>query len=249
MGRDPARIAEKDRAIRAAAPQATLDWVTADFSSMAEVRRAVAEIGKLTQRIDVLVNNAGLMLAERSVTPDGFETTFAVNHLAPFLLTTGLLPLLQRGRTHIINVSSFGHTMIDDMRWDDLQMAQDYGALPAYAQTKLANVLFTRELAQRFAADGIVASAVHPGFVYSRFHLTGGANAIAVYETGKAKGTALTEDQGADTVVWLATTREAALPSGGYFAERQRKEISPAAQNPASPRRLWEISERLTGLR
>jgi retinol dehydrogenase-12 len=246
LGRDRHRATGKSQEILADVPDAQVDWVIADFSSLAQVRRAAKEIQDLTDRIDVLVNNAGLMLDRRSLTADGLETMFAVNHLAPFLLTGCLLTELKRAeRAHVVNVSSIGHTMIDDMHWNDLQMERDFAPLTAYAQSKLGNVLFTREFARRFAGDGIISSAVHPGLVASRFSLTAGAGTIAFYEAARASGEALTEEQGADTVIWLASAPETALPSGGYFSERQRVEPSAAAQNSASAGRLWNLSEQL----
>ena len=247
MGRHSGRVSAADAELRAGAEGAEIDWVIADFSRLADVRRAAGDIVRLTGHIDVLVNNAGLLLDRRSTTEQGFETTFAVNHLAPFLLTTSLLPLLKAAPAHVINVSSVGHTMIDDMRWDDLQMERDFAPLAAYAQSKLANVLFTRELARRFDGEGLVASAVHPGLVASRFPLTGGADTRAYYAAAQASGEALTSEQGADTVVWLATAPGAALPSGGYFAERRRIAPSAAGQDDDGARRLWTISERLVG--
>ena len=246
MGRDQARIAEKDAEIKRAVPRAQIEWVMADFASLSQVKRAADDIAARIERIDILVNNAGLHLDRRSVTEDGFEATFQVNHLASFVLTLRLLPLLKRSnRAHVIAVSSIGHTMIDDMCWDDLQMEKDFSPFKAYCQSKLANVLFTRELARRYEADGVIASAVHPGMVASRFPLTAGEHTVAYYRAAEASGEALTEEQGADTVVWLAQHPDAALPSGGYFTERKRVDTSAAGANSYSPARLWDISEQL----
>jgi NAD(P)-dependent dehydrogenase (short-subunit alcohol dehydrogenase family) len=245
MGRDRNRVAQKDAEIRAVAPKAKVEWIVADLSRLAEVRRAAADIGRLAERVDILINNAGLFLDRRFVTADGFETTFAVNYLAPFLLTACLLVPLRRGRAHIINVSSIGHTMVDGMRWDDLQMEEGFTPIAAYAQSKLGNVLFTRELARRFTCHGLLASAVHPGLVASRFPLTGGAETIAHYRAAEASGAALSEEQGAETIVWLACAREAALPSGGYFYQRKRIDPAIAGQDENAAVRLWEISEKL----
>lgn len=250
LGRDPERIAEKKAELAKAAPTDAVDWVRADFASMADVDKAAAAITGLTDHIDVLVNNAGGLLDRRIATPDGLEATFAINHLAPFLLTARLMPQLEAAKqAHVIAVSSIGHTMIEDMVWDDLQLEDDFDAFKAYAQSKLANVLFTRELARRTAGKGIIASAVHPGMVTSRFPLSGGAQVIEGYRQAEQAGHTVSEEQGADTVVWLATDAGNALPSGGYFADRSRVDPSAAAKDATSAKRLWEISEQLAGLR
>ena len=133
--------------------------------------------------------------------------------------------------------------MIEGMCWDDPHMTRDFDAFRAYCQSKLANVLFTRELARRFNGDGLIASAVHPGLVASRFPLTAPPATLAYYNAAAASGEALTSEQGSDTIVWLARNPGAALPSGGYFVERQRCEPSIAAQSDADAARLWELSE------
>jgi len=251
LGRDAERIAAKRAEIDAAAPGATIAWVRADFASMAEVEQAAIQIAALTDRIDVLVNNAGAHLDRRIETVDGLEATFATNHLSSFSLTLRLLPLLKRSeRGHVIAVSSIGHTMIEDMCWDDLQLERDFDPLKAYCQSKLANVLFTRELARRLTLSGsnIIASAVHPGLVASRFALSAPPQTLAFYQAAEARGEALTEKEGADTVIWLALNPDAALPSGGYFALRERLDPSAAAQDLEGGLRLWEISERLAGI-
>jgi len=250
LGRDPERIAEKKAELAKAAPADAVDWVQADFASMADVDKAAAAIAGLTDHIDILVNNAGGLLDRRIATPDGLEATFAINHLAPFLLTARLMPQIEAAKqAHVIAVSSIGHTMIDDMVWDDLQLEDDFDAFKAYAQSKLANVLFTRELARRTAGKGIIASAVHPGMVTSRFPLSGGAQVIEGYRQAEQAGHTVSEEQGADTIMWLATDAGNALPSGGYFADRSRVDPSAAAQDATSATRLWEISEQLAGLR
>ena len=228
---------------------ARADWIDADLSLQRETRRGAAEIAALTDRIDVLVNNAGALFDGRYVTVEGLERTFAVNHLAPFLLTHLLTPQLAASdRPHVIAVSSIGHTMIPDMRWDDLQLKRDFTAHQAYFQSKLANVLFTRELAHRNGIEGLIASAVHPGMVGSNFPDNADPGTQKHYAEAVANGSALTNEQGADTVIWLASNPDEALPSGGYFFERRRIDPSPAAQSDAGAARLWNISSSLTGV-
>jgi len=244
LGRNPARIDAADASIRAAVTEPDLHWICADFASLAEVRRASDEIGGVCDRIDILINNAGNQLVDRNMTVDGFEMTYQVNHLAPFLMTARLLPSLMRSeRPQVITLSSVGHSMIEDMVWDDLQLENDFSAFKAYAQSKLANVLFTRELARRTAATGLVASAVHPGLVASDFPNKSDAYVRDYYRDALARGEALTTEQGADTVVWLAQDAGNGTPSGGYFHARERIAPSAAASDPTSAERLWAISE------
>jgi len=247
LGRNRAKIEAADASIRRAVMNPDLDWICADFASLAQVRRACDEIAERCDRIDVLINNAGNQLVDREITEEGYEMTYQVNHLAPFLMTARLLPdLLRAERPQVITLSSVGHSMIDDMAWDDLQMEHDFSAFKAYAQSKLANVLFTRELARRTAASGMIASAVHPGLVASDFPNKGDKQVRDYYRDALARGEALTPDAGADTVVWLARDVANATPSGGYFYQRQRIETSAAASDPAAAKRLWAISKAQT---
>jgi len=247
LGRDDTRIANAAKDLETEG--LTAQWVKADLSSIAQTHAAAAEIADITDRIDILVNNAGGLLDTRHVTADGLEAMFQVNHLAPYILTLDLLPQLKRSSApHVITVSSIGHSMIDDLHWDDLQMEISFLPIAAYAQSKLANILFTRELAARHKADGIVASAVHPGLVASRFPESAGVETQIYYAAAEKGGEALTSAQGADTIVWLAMDRDRALPSGGYFHVRERVEPSSAAQSEEGAKRLWDISARLASL-
>lgn len=247
MGRDDERIAATGEELSQITDD--ISWVKADFSSLEETRRAAREIASLTDRIDVLLNNAGIMLDKRYVSAEGYEKMFAVNHLAPFLLTNLLIPqLLKSDAPHVISVSSNGHAMVPDMAWDDIQLTGEYSTITAYNQSKLANALFARELAKRFEKHGLVASAVNPGFVDSRFILNTDAYMHDYIERGIAAGKTLTCEQGADTIIWLATDRDRALPSGGYFEKRERIDPSPAAQNDENAKRLWDLSAELTGI-
>jgi len=247
LGRDDTRIANAAKDLETEG--LTAQWVKADLSSIAQTHAAAAKIADITDRIDILVNNAGGLLDTRHVTADGLEAMFQVNHLAPYILTLDLLPQLKRSSApHVITVSSIGHSMIDDLHWDDLQMEISFLPIAAYAQSKLANILFTRELAARHKADGIVASAVHPGLVASRFPESAGVETQTYYAAAEKGGEALTSAQGADTIVWLAMDRDRALPSGGYFHVRERVEPSAAAQSEEGAKRLWDISARLASL-
>ncbi len=178
VGRSPERCAAAETEIRATAGQGgTIEFIRADFDCMAEVKRAADRIGALTTSLDVLINNAGGVRNRKVVTAEGIEATFASNHLAPFLLTRELLPLLNQsaqrhpGAVRVIAVSSSAHRMTSGFNWDDPQMLDQPEFIPnaAYCQVKLANLLFTRELAHRVSGSGVVALAMHPGVVDSNF--------------------------------------------------------------------------------
>jgi NAD(P)-dependent dehydrogenase (short-subunit alcohol dehydrogenase family) len=207
---------------------------------LAEAKRAAGEIAALTDRIDALVNNAGGTAKERVLTAEGNEATFAGNHLGHFVLTNRLLPLLRRG-TRIINVSSSAHEYTPGLAWDDLQMIENFVPIRAYCNAKLANVLFTRALAGRLAHEGIVAHAMHPGAVDTNF--------IARADEGTQRHMRgqelLSAEDGADTLIWLATAAEPGTSSGGYFYQRKRIPASAAANDDGAMRRLWIESEKL----
>jgi NAD(P)-dependent dehydrogenase (short-subunit alcohol dehydrogenase family) len=197
-------------------------------------------------RIDVLVNNAGLIGARRRTTADGFEYTMAVNHLAPFLLTNLLAPALQASApARVVTVSSVMHraALLDP---DDLQLERRYLPMLAYANSKLANVLFTRELARRLDGTGVTANCLHPGTVASRFGDTG----AAWLRLGLVVGRPFLRSavSGARTVVYLAESPDVARHTGGYYVTSKRRNPSRAARDDVLAGRLWDVSARLTGL-
>ncbi len=216
----------------------------ADLASMAQVRALAGRLGAL-ERIDVLVNNAGLMAGRRRVTADGFEEVFAVNHLAPFLLTNLLTGKLTAAAARVITVTSDAHAAAR-LDLDDPQLARGWESWRAYANSKLANILFTRELARRLEGTRVTANCAHPGMVRTRF----GREARLPLRAGVtlARPFMLSPRRGADTIVYLATSPEVAAATGGYYAKRQRREPSAAARDDAAAKRLWQLSEELTGL-
>jgi NAD(P)-dependent dehydrogenase (short-subunit alcohol dehydrogenase family) len=218
----------------------------ADLAVQAEVRGLADEFKERHDRLDVLVNNAGLIQSRRTETPDGIELTLAVNHLAPFLLTNLLVDLLRGSApSRIITVSSEArrNAQID---FDDLQSRRRYRAFSVYGMTKLANVLFTYELAERLRGTGVVANCVHPGGVNTNFGHNNRSFGILLFRAFKPFMRA--PEQGADTIVYLASSPEAGGMSGKYLMDR--KEVSPAQpSDEALQRRLWEVSEELTGLK
>jgi NAD(P)-dependent dehydrogenase (short-subunit alcohol dehydrogenase family) len=248
IGRDPERCAAAAKEIRAASGGGQADMIQADLALMAEAARAAREIAARTDRIDVLLNNAGGMAKRKVMTREGFEENFAGNHLGPFLLTTRLLPLLRRaaadaprGSVRIINTSSDASEMIKAMPWADLQSSENYSAGAAYCYGKLANVLFARGLAQRLAGDGIVAHAMHPGVVDSNFITHADERTQAHIRTFKSQ----TPAEGADTLIWLATAEEPGTSTGGYFYQRKPRAPNPVVDDAAYVDRLWVESEKL----
>jgi NAD(P)-dependent dehydrogenase (short-subunit alcohol dehydrogenase family) len=248
IGRDPGRSAAAEAEIRAASSGGETTMIRADLALMAEAARAAREIEALTDRIDVLVNNAGGMAKRKVITAEGFEENFAGNHLGPFLLTTRLLPLLRRAATdapaggvRIINTSSDASEMIPGLDWNDLQAFDNDRPGLSYCRGKLANVLFARGLASRLADDGVVAHAMHPGVVASNFASHADEKAQAHMATLAAQ----TSEQGADTLIWLATSDEAGQTTGGYFYLRKPRAPNPVTLDPAYVDRLWAESEKL----
>jgi retinol dehydrogenase 12 len=217
----------------------------ADLASMEEVRALAGRLGSL-ERIDVLINNAGLVLGGRRVTEDRFEHVFAVNHLAPFLLTNLLLPKLTGSApARVVMVTSDAHTAAK-LDLDDPNLEHGWNSWRSYANSKLANILFTRDLARRLDGTGVTANCAHPGVVRTGF----GREGKPLLRLGTTIGRPffLSPERGADTIVYLASSPDVAGETGGYYVKRQRREPSAAARDDAAARKLWDISEKLTGL-
>jgi NAD(P)-dependent dehydrogenase (short-subunit alcohol dehydrogenase family) len=223
-----------------------VELLLCDLSSQRRIRELASTILERCLRLDLLVNNAGLTLGKRVVTEDGLETTFAVNHLAPFLLTNLLLSRIQESApARIVTVSSDAHrgAKID---FDDPNGEKSFSGWRAYGQSKLANILFSRELARRVQGTGVTSTCLHPGVVRTEFGRNG-PGFIRVWF--KLAGLfLLSPARGADTATWLASSPEVEGASGGYYEKRKLAKPDAAARNPESARRLWELSERLTGL-
>jgi NAD(P)-dependent dehydrogenase (short-subunit alcohol dehydrogenase family) len=248
VARDKGRGQAALAAIQTRAPGAAARIIYGDLSRLAEMNRLGSEIAALEPRIDVLINNAGAVFAERGVTADGLERTFAVNHMAYFVLTNRLKAnLIATAGARIVNTASAAHRRAAaGLDFDDLQSARGYQYFAVYGRSKLANILFTRELARRIANTGVTANCLHPGFVATRF----GNNNRGVFRwiIGAAKLFAISPEKGAETIVYLASSPEVAGVSGGYFAECRPAALSKAAQDDTAARRLWEESARLANL-
>lgn len=219
----------------------------ADLASPRAIRAVAAELDRALPRVNVLVNNAGLTLRERVVTAEGLETTFAVNHLGYFLLTRLLEPKLRASApARVVNVASEAHRW-GTLRFDDLMGARGYDGWKAYAQSKLANIVFTYELARRLEGTGVTANCLHPGLVATAF-ASDGPTTIRVLAR-LARPFLRSAARGASTSVYLASSPEVGGVSGRYFSGRRARRSSKASYDRAAAARLWEVSEALTGLR
>lgn len=218
----------------------------ADLANLAEMKRVAAEIAAAQPRIDVLVNNAGALFSQREMTGDGFERTFALDHLSYFVVTAGLRErLLGTPGARIVNTSSDAHRGAH-FDIDDLQSAKGYSGIQAYARAKLANILFTRELARRLKGRGVTANSLHPGVVATRFgHESGG---IVSGLLRIAQRFAISPEKGARTIVYLASSPEVAGVNGEYFYKCRPKEPTRAARDDRLAAALWEKSVALTGV-
>ena len=219
----------------------------ADLSILSEVKRVGQEIAAAESRIDVLVNNAGNVFARRELTPDGLERTFATNHMAYFVLTHCLRErLMAAAPARIVNTASAAH-IGRTLDFDDLQLAKQYIVMTAYGRSKLANRLFTRELARRLAGTGVTANCLHPGFVATGLgQRDGGIFGLMVRFSMLFADPA---ERGAQTIVYLASSPDVASVSGAYFISSRQAEPSSAARDDAAARRLWEESERIAGFK
>lgn len=242
VGRNETRTRIAAARIRAAAGKgATVGTLIADLSSQAAVRKLAAEVLARYPKLDVLVNNAGAMYTKRHLSEDSIELTWAVNHLAPFLLTTLLLERLKSSApARIITTASDAHQGAR-IPFDDLNAERAYRGFGRYKETKLANILFTRELARRLQGSGVTAHCFHPGLVASGFNRNNGL--LMDLAMMVLKPVARNPEKGAETLVWLATSMDVATINGGYYVDLERRPSSPEAQDMETARRLWEVSE------
>ena len=247
VGRNQERGGAAVEEIKAQSHNESVELMLADLSVQAEVRRLAEEFLERYDRLDVLVNNAGLVQSKRTETPDGIETTLAINHLAPFLLTNLLLGCLEQSApSRVITVSSEAQRW-GTMDFEDMQSRRKYRGFPVYGMTKLANIMFTYELAERLDGTDVSANCLHPGSVGTNFGQNNRGAMALFFRTFKPF--MRSPEQGADTLIWLASSPEIDGVSGKYFSDRKEIEAKKVAYDPAARRRLWEISEDLTGLK
>lgn len=250
-----ARNADKGRAAVAAINDtvegpAAVQLVVFDLADLASVRQGAEEILEQAPKLDVLVNNAGLVLTERAETVDGFEATFATNHLGPFLLTNLLLERIAASApSRVVNVASAAHASArKGIPFEDLQSAHGYRGMRVYGESKLANILFTLELSRRFEGKGVTANSLHPGTVRTGYGGDGDARGLLAFGIKISSPFFLSPEKGARTSVYLASSPEEEGVSGQYFVKCKPKQPRRRAQDPEAARRLWAVSEELVGL-
>lgn len=243
--RRPEAAQEACARIRQVCPEAKLHTLTLDVSSLESVRRAAAIVLDKWPVLDVLINNAGIASMKRKTSVDGFELTFATNHLGPFLLTQLLLPAIKSPGGRIVNVASTAHRQ-GHIHFDDLNLKAGYKVFKAYSQSKLANVLFTRELSRRLQGKGITVNSLHPGAV--KTNIWPGDHWYEKLASAAIKLFLITAEEGAKTTIWLASSEAVADKSGGYYYQCREARISREAADDEVARRLWDISMEWTGL-
>jgi NAD(P)-dependent dehydrogenase (short-subunit alcohol dehydrogenase family) len=249
-----ARNADRGRTAVAQIAQRTegaqVQLVVFDLADLSSVRRGAAEILEQAPRLDVLVNNAGLVLTERRLTADGFEATFATNHLGPFLFTNLLLDRIRSSApARIVNVASTAHNSArKGIPFDDLQSERHYRGMRVYGQSKLANILFTLELARRLEGTGVTANSLHPGTVRTGYGADGDAGGFLSFGIKIAGPFFLSPAKGARTSVYLASSPEVDGVSGRYFVKCKPRRPRAWARDPEAAQQLWQVSEELVGL-
>ena len=250
-----ARNADKGRAAVADISRrndghAQVQLVVFDLADLASVRRGAAEILEQAPRLDVLVNNAGLVLSDRRETVDGYEATFAVNHLGPFLLTNLLLDRMRESApARVVNVASMAHASArKGIPFDDLQSRQRYRGMRVYGQSKLANILFTLELARRLEGSAVTANSLHPGTVRTGYGADGDARGFLALGLKLSGPFFLTPARGAQTSIYLASSPEVEGVSGQYFVKCTPVQPKAPARDAEAARRLWRVSEEMVGL-
>jgi NAD(P)-dependent dehydrogenase (short-subunit alcohol dehydrogenase family) len=248
IARDPARGEQTVKEIADKTGNRDVEVMLADLSSLQQVRRVANDFLATAKPLHILLNNAGVVMLQREETADGFETTFAVNHLSYFLLTNLLLERMQASApARIVNVASDAHAYAGGpLDFDDLQSTKGYGSMKVYGKSKLANILFTRELARRLQGTGVTANCLHPGLVGSNLGKNNGVlgNVATLLLRPFARSTA----KGAETAVYLCTSPDVEGASGKYFFDKKEKWPKRYAQSDEDARRLWDVSLQMTGL-
>lgn len=225
-----------------------VDIIVGDFASLQDVRKIATEYLESGKPLHLLVNNAGIVNTSRRLTVDGFEEMFAVNHLAPFLLTNLLLPVIKKSSpARIVNVSSHAHTFVKNMGFDDLNAERQFKTFKVYGRSKLANILFTRELSRRLHGEGVTVNALHPGAVSTGLGLQNNgffSHLIAALIRPFFKS----PEQGAATSLYVATAKSLDGVSGQYFANCKQARPKSCAEDDKEASKLWHLSCEMTGL-
>jgi NAD(P)-dependent dehydrogenase (short-subunit alcohol dehydrogenase family) len=242
--RDPQRGCTAQEQIKVESGNDAIELMLADLSSQAAIRQLAADYTRSHARLHVLVNNAGVNVKQRTVTADGIELNFAVNYLAPFLLTRLLVDVLKvSAPSRIINVASAAEQM-GRIDFDDLMSVRKYSALRAYCQSKLATVLFTYELADRLESSHVTVNCLHPGVI--RTKITQGMSGWGTVIALLGRPFAAPPERGAETTLYLASSPAVQGISGKYFEKKREKKSSPRSYDTAARRRLWQVSEQLS---
>ena len=230
--------------VKKASQNDNVHLMLADLSSQKSVRELAAEFLANYDQLDVLVNNAGAMFTNRHESVDGYEMTFALNHMGYFLLTNLLLDLIKSSApARIVNVSSMAHSA-GAVNFEDLQREREYSTMQVYGESKMMNILFTNELARRLEGTGVTANSLHPGFVRTNFgRRNNGIIGRLIMPLGQLF--AISEDKGAETQIYLASSPEVEGVTGKYFDKSEPKTTHPFAQDVAAQQKLWEVSESL----
>ena len=236
--------------LKASTGSARIELADLDLASLASVRACAQSLLDRFERLDVLINNAGLVLTERQTTVDGFEAQFGINHLGHFLLTHLLRPRLEATPgARVVNLSSMGHALSRGLDFDDLMVERRaYNDMAVYCDSKLANILFTRELARRLQDKDVVAHAVHPGAVASSFAGDGDTRGFFKWMMALSRPFLLSTAKGARTSIHVASSADAGTSTGEYWASRKRRRPSKQARDDAAAARLWTVSEQLVGI-
>jgi NAD(P)-dependent dehydrogenase (short-subunit alcohol dehydrogenase family) len=245
--RDAQRGADALADVQARSGSTAVEVMALDLASFASIRSFSEAFLASRDRLDVLVNNAGLMQQHRALTDDGFEMMFGVNHLGHFLLTSLLLERIRTSApARVVVVSSHAHKHVGSgLDFDDLQSERSYKPFQVYGKTKLANIYFTRELARRLDATEVTVNALHPGFVASRFARDGDSGRLGEVAMVLARPAAISPEKGARTSVWLASSPEVEQATGGYYYKCKASTPAALAQNDEIARRLWTVSDEL----
>lgn len=247
VGRDRARTVQRVAEVRGRSGNRAVEWLLCDVSSQAQIRRLSQDVLNRYERLEILINNAGTVFARRTLTEDGVEATFAVNYLSAFLLTNLLLDrIVKSAPARIVNVASSGHYS-GTLDFADLGFERGYQIMRAYSRSKLAEVLFTRELARRLAGTGVTVNAVHPGTVATKIWTRAPLYARPILAVARRLAM-ISPEKGAKAVVYLATSPEVADSTGLYFDQFRPRRASQLALDDALAGRLWDESARLVRL-
>ena len=247
IARSPAKAEELKQSLKSLTGRESIS-IIADLSSQEDVKRAASEFLSMNKPLNILLNNAGIMNTSRKETVDGLEEVFSVNHLAYYSFTLMLMnKLIESGPSRVVNVASGAHMFVKDMNFDDLQSEKEYKTMQVYGRSKLANILFTRELAERLEGKGVTVNCLHPGFVNTGIG-SNNSPTLGRILMALARPFSRKIDKGAETSIYLCVSPEVENETGEYFYDCKKEKISAAASDKENATKLWEVSSKLTGI-